>query len=101
MATMKTATPLLVSIPEAAFQLSLSKEDVLSLIADGEITSVAVRGQVLIPYESLKLIARQTTRESPVNHRKRGCGTAETRDETPKLPRPSRYIRSRSPEQRR
>lgn len=72
MTIIKTAVPLLVSITEAAFQLSLPKEDVLSLISDGELTSVAIRGQVLIPYESLRLIARRAKRELKVGRTNHG-----------------------------
>jgi excisionase family DNA binding protein len=62
MVALRTDMPLLVSIPEAAFQLSVSNEDIASLIRDGEIVGVTVRGQVLVSYESLRLFA------------KRGCG---------------------------
>jgi len=66
MVTLKTATPLLVSISEAAFQLSLSIKDIVSLIQGGEIATVAVRGQVLIPYESLRLLTRRAKRNRNV-----------------------------------
>jgi excisionase family DNA binding protein len=64
MVALRTAMPLLVSLSEAAFQLSLSKQDIVSLIQDGEIETVAIRGQVLVPSESLKLFTKRA---------KRGC----------------------------
>jgi excisionase family DNA binding protein len=62
----RTANPLLVSIAEASFQLSLSKEDVGALIHEGELTAVSVRGQVLVVYDSLIAFARRVKRNSTV-----------------------------------
>jgi hypothetical protein len=50
---MKTATPLLISLVEAGFQLSLTQEDVVSLIREGELVALNIRGQILLEYRSL------------------------------------------------
>lgn len=63
---MKTANPLLVSFTEAGFQLSLSEKDIIELVRDGELVAVKVRGQILIPYESLTAFTRRATRKSTV-----------------------------------
>lgn len=68
-AIMKTAAPLLVSIPETKFQLSLSEEDIHALINEGELVAVKVRGQVLVVYESLVAFTRRARRRAAV-----GCG---------------------------
>lgn len=59
---MKTATPLLVSVAEAGFQLSLPQEDIVSLIRDGELVALSVRGQVLVEYQSLVSFTRRARR---------------------------------------
>jgi hypothetical protein len=61
---MKTANPLLVSIAEAEFQLSLPEKDIIALIRDGDLIAVKVRGQVLIVYESLTAFTRRAGRNS-------------------------------------
>lgn len=63
---MKTANPLLVSVAESAFQLSLPKEDIIALIRDGDLVAVKVRGQVLVVYESLTAFTRRAKRNSAV-----------------------------------
>jgi excisionase family DNA binding protein len=57
---------LLVSLPEAAFQLGLSKENVAALIHDGDLTAVKVRDQVLVTYDSLVAFTRRAKRENAV-----------------------------------
>jgi hypothetical protein len=61
----KTANPLLVSLSEAGFQLSLPQEDVIALVRDGDLVTVKVRGQVLVVYESLTAFTRRVRRNSP------------------------------------
>jgi hypothetical protein len=63
---MKTATPLLVSLAEAGFQLSLPEKDIVALVRDGDLIAVKVRGQILIVYESLTAFARRAKRNSTV-----------------------------------
>jgi hypothetical protein len=63
---MKTANPLLVSLAEAGFQLSLPQEDVIELVRDGDLVTVKVRGQVLVVYESLTAFMRRARRKSTV-----------------------------------
>jgi hypothetical protein len=63
---MKTATPLLVSLPETTYQLGLPKEDIAALIRDGELVAVRVRGQVLVVYESLISFTRRVKRSGVV-----------------------------------
>ena len=60
---MKTANPLLVSLAEAGFQLSLPEKDITALIHDGEIVAVNVRGQVLVAYDSLVAFTRRAKRQ--------------------------------------
>jgi excisionase family DNA binding protein len=61
-----TENPLLISLPETAFQLSLSQEGVVALIRDGEITAVKVRDQLLIAYDSVAAFTRRAKRNSAV-----------------------------------
>jgi excisionase family DNA binding protein len=61
---MKTANPLLISVDETSFQLSIPKEEVAALIRDGEIVAVKVREQVLVVYDSLVAFTRRATRRS-------------------------------------
>jgi excisionase family DNA binding protein len=63
---MRTDKPLLVSIAEASFQLSLSNEEIAALIRDGELVAVKVRGQVLVVYDSLTAFMRRARRNSTV-----------------------------------
>jgi len=63
---MKTANPLLVSLTEAGFQLSLPEKDIIALMRDGELVAVKVRGQVLVVYESLTAFTRRAKRNSAV-----------------------------------
>jgi excisionase family DNA binding protein len=63
---MRTANPLLVSLPEAAFQLSLPEEDVVALIREGDLAAVKVRGQVLVTYDSLVAFTRRAKRQKLV-----------------------------------
>jgi len=64
--TARTDKPLLVSIPEAGFQLSLPNEEIAALIHDSELVAVKVRGQVLIVYDSLTAFTRRARRNSAV-----------------------------------
>jgi hypothetical protein len=61
---MKTANPLLVSLAEAEFQLSLPEKDIIALIRDGDLIAVRVRGQVLVVYESLTAFTKRARRNS-------------------------------------
>ena len=61
---MKTANPLLISLAEAEFQLSLPEKDIIALIRDGDLIAVKVRGQVLLVYESLAAFTRRAKRTS-------------------------------------
>jgi excisionase family DNA binding protein len=63
---MKTATPLLVSLEEAAFQLSIPKEEIVALIHERDLTAVRVRDKVLVAYDSLVAFTRRAKRNSPV-----------------------------------
>jgi excisionase family DNA binding protein len=63
---MRTDKPLLVSISEASFQLSLAKEEIAALIRDGELVAVKIRGQVLVVYDSLAAFTRRAKRNSTV-----------------------------------
>jgi hypothetical protein len=56
---MKTDRPLLVSLAEASFQLSLPVADIEELVASGDLISVLVRGQRLIVFESLTALVRR------------------------------------------
>lgn len=60
---MKTANPLLVSIAEAAFQLSVPAEEIGALIRDGDLVAVNVRGHVLVAYDSLIAFTRRIKRQ--------------------------------------
>jgi len=62
----KTAYPLLVSIAECEFQLSLPKEDIAALIRGGDLTAVKVRDQILVVYESLVAFTRRVKRQKSV-----------------------------------
>jgi hypothetical protein len=59
---MRTDKPLLISIAEASFQLSLPEEDILTLVRDGELVAVRARDQVLVVYESLSAFTRRAKR---------------------------------------
>jgi len=59
---MRTDKPLLVSVAEASFQLSLSTQDVDALIRDGEIVAIKARGQILVVYDSLAAFTRRARR---------------------------------------
>jgi len=61
---MRTGKPLLVSIAEAGFQLSLPNNEIAALIRDGELVAVKVRGQVLVVYDSLAAFTRRARRNS-------------------------------------
>jgi hypothetical protein len=63
---MRTDKPLLVSIAEASFQLSLPNEDIAALIQGGELVAVKVRAQVLVSYDSLTAFTRRAKRNSAV-----------------------------------
>ncbi len=63
---MKTANPLLVSLAESSFQLSLPEEDVVALIHDRDLVAVKVRGQVLVVYDSLIAFTRRAKRDCSV-----------------------------------
>jgi excisionase family DNA binding protein len=63
---MRTANPLLISLDEAAFQLSLPKEEITALIREGDLTAVKVRDQVLVIYDSLVALTRRAKRNSVV-----------------------------------
>ena len=63
---MKTGTPLLVSLEEAAFQLSISKEEVSALIRERELTAVKVHDKVLVAYDSLVAFTRRVKRNNTV-----------------------------------
>jgi excisionase family DNA binding protein len=63
---MRTGLPLLISLAEAAYQLSLPAEDVAALVRDGELVAVKVRGQVLVLYDSLTAFTRRVRRQSAV-----------------------------------
>ena len=59
--------PLLISLAETGFQLgSLPEEDVIALIADGEITAMKVRGQVLVAYDSVVAFTRRAKKQKLV-----------------------------------
>jgi hypothetical protein len=63
---MKTANPLLVSLAEAGFQLSLPEEDIIALVHDGDLVAVKVRDQVLVAYDSLVAFTRRAKRQKTV-----------------------------------
>jgi hypothetical protein len=119
---MNTARPLLVSFAEAGFQLgNLPTEEIAALVRDGELVSVAIRGQVFITFESLVRLTRRARRQSSRDARvagltehtppRRGCTRsrekqegriqmdtlAEERAKTKSLlPRTSKAVESRS-----
>jgi excisionase family DNA binding protein len=59
---MRTDSPILIPVSEAAFQLSVSEEEIPAMIADGTLTAIEVRGQLRIVYESLIAFARREVR---------------------------------------
>jgi hypothetical protein len=61
---MKTGNPLLVSLAEAGFQLSLSAADINALIKEGDLVTVKVRDQILVTYDSLVAFTRRAKRQS-------------------------------------
>jgi excisionase family DNA binding protein len=61
-----TANPLLVSLGEASFQLSVPEDDVVALIRDGDLTAVKVRDHVLVAYDSLMAFMRRAKRQKLV-----------------------------------
>lgn len=63
---MRTANPLLISVNEAGFQLSLPAEEIAALIRDGDLVAVKVRGQVLIAYDSVVNFCRRAKRQNVV-----------------------------------
>ena len=63
---MKTATPLLVSLEEAAFQLSMSKEEVVELIRERDLTAIRVRDKVLVAYDSILSFTRRAKRAKAI-----------------------------------
>lgn len=63
---LRTDKPLLISIAEACFQLSLPNEEVAALIRDGELVVVKVREQVLVVYDSLTAFTRRARRKSTI-----------------------------------
>jgi len=60
---MRTDYPLLVSLGEASFQLSVPEEDVVALIREGDLTAVKVRDHVLVAYDSLRAFMRRAKRQ--------------------------------------
>lgn len=60
--------PLLVSVAETAFQLSLPEEDVIALIRERELAAVNVRGKILVAYDSLVTFTRRAKRNSFMPH---------------------------------
>jgi excisionase family DNA binding protein len=58
--------PLLVSVDEASFQLSLPNEEIAALIREGDLVAVKVRGQVLVVYDSLIAFTRRAKRNCSV-----------------------------------
>jgi excisionase family DNA binding protein len=63
---MRTDKPLLVSIIESSFQLSVPEEEIAALVRDGELVAVKVGGQVLIAYDSLAAFTRRAKRSKAV-----------------------------------
>ncbi len=63
---MNTANPLLVSLDETAFQLSISKEEVAQLIRDHDLTAVQVLDKALVTYDSIVAFTRRVKRNSNV-----------------------------------
>ncbi len=68
--------PLLVSLAEASFQLSLPESDILELVRAGELTAIGVRGQTLIPFDSLVSFTRRARRNLFVLQEVRGSERA-------------------------
>lgn len=64
---MRTDKPLLVSVAEAGFQLSLPTAEIAALIRDGELVAVKVRDQVLVVFDSLIAFTRRAKRSSVVS----------------------------------
>jgi hypothetical protein len=56
---MRTDKPLLVSIGEASFQLSLTIDEIVTLVRDGELVAVKVKDRVLVVYDSLTAFTRR------------------------------------------
>ena len=71
---MRTDKPLLVSIAEASFQLSLPNDEIAALIRNGELVAVNVRGQVLVVYDSLTAFTRRARRNNAVFEVARAVG---------------------------
>jgi hypothetical protein len=63
---MRTDKPLLVSIAEASFQLSLPNNEIAALILERELVAVKVRDQVLVVYDSLAAFTRRAQRNNTV-----------------------------------
>jgi excisionase family DNA binding protein len=63
---MRTDKPLLISIREASFQLSLPEQMIVRLIGDGELSAVKIREQVLVVYDSLASLTRRARRNNIV-----------------------------------
>ena len=61
---MRTDFPILVSLAEAAFQLSLPEEEIAAMVADGTLAAVEARGQTRVIYESLIAYARRAALQS-------------------------------------
>jgi hypothetical protein len=59
---MRTDKPLLISIPEAGFQLSLPQGEIAALIRDGELVALRARGHLLVVYDSLTAFTRRAQR---------------------------------------
>jgi hypothetical protein len=59
---MRTDTPILVPLEEAAFQLSVPMEEIPTMIQAGEIAAIRVRGRLLVLYDSLVAFARREAR---------------------------------------
>jgi dihydroxyacid dehydratase/phosphogluconate dehydratase len=77
---MKTANPLLVSLSEVGFQLSLPEKDIIALIRDGDLIAVKVRGQVLVVYESLTAFTRRAKRDKAVRQVAPKVGCSEGKE---------------------
>jgi excisionase family DNA binding protein len=73
---MKTATPLLISLEEAAFQLSISRDEVGALIRDRELTAVKVCDKVLVAYDSLLAFTRRVKRNNAISEVSQHLGRA-------------------------
>lgn len=62
---MRTDKPLLISISETSFQLSLPADEIAALIRDRELVAVKIKGQVLVVYDSLTAFTRRAKKNSP------------------------------------